>query len=329
MTINTNRRRCKKCRKPMRRWGKTTTGKQRWQCEKCASTGTRTRRDVAHDRKHRLFLSWCCGKMTVADAAKSAGVTRQTAWRWFTPFWKSPPQAKESIRCRVLVTDGVSVVKHELVALLAGDPKIAEPVGWIFARRENFDAWCAFLLQLRSRGANPDFVVSDGQKGLLKAVREVFPGAVTQRCIVHVHRQAMIWLTRNPKTSAGHELRLIVSTLLLVRTVAQRDIWLKSLRSWENRHSDFLKERTYGENRWWYAHRKLRAVRSLLGNAAPDLFRYVENPSVPRTSNHVEGGLNSRIKELLRSHRGLSKNQRLALVCWYLDSRRKSTRNVT
>ncbi|MBU0625588.1 hypothetical protein KKF05_04560 [Patescibacteria group bacterium] len=138
----------------------------------------------------------------------------------------------------------------------------------------------------------------------------------------------MVWLTQNPQTAAGRELRAIVSALLLVCTAAQRDAWLKSLRSWETRHSDFLKERTHGESRWWYTHRRLRAVRSLLKNAAPDLFRYVDNPAVPRTSNHVEGGLNSRIKELLRSHRGLSKNQRLALVCWYLDSRRKSTRNV-
>lgn len=229
----------------------------------------------------------------------------------------------------MLVVDGVSVVKHELVALLAGDPKRSEPVGWDFAARENFDAWRAFLLRLKSRGANPEFVVSDGQKGLLKAVRGVFPCAVTQRCVVHVHRQAMIWLTRNPKTAAGRELRLIVTALLLVRTAAQRDEWLESLRKWESRHANFLKERTYGDNGWWYTHRKLRAVRSLLRNAAPDLFRYVDNPTVPRTSNHVEGGLNSRVKELLRSHRGLSKNQRLALVCWYLDSRRKSTRNVT
>jgi len=65
------------------------------------------------------------------------------------------------------------------------------------------------------RGANPCCVVGDGQKGLLKAVREVFPRAKVQRCVVHVHRQAMAWLTRNPKTDAGRELRQLVSALLL------------------------------------------------------------------------------------------------------------------
>lgn len=313
----------------MRRWGRTKAGRQRWQCLECAKSGTRKRRDVTEGKRRRLFLSWCCGKSTTEEIARDAGVTRQTVWRWFAPCWSDPPRPTGRIRSRVLVVDGVSVVRRDTVALLAGDPGPPEPVGRAFADRECYGAWREFLMRLKERGADPACVVSDGQKGLLKAVREVFPRAVTQRCVVHVHRQATVWLTKNPKTEAGRELRPVISALLLVRTPGQRDAWLRSLKEWQRKHGDFLKERTHGENHWWYTHRKLRAIRSLLKNAAPDLFRYVDDPSVPRTSNHVEGGLNSRIKELLRSHRGLSKNQRIALVCWYLHSREKSTRNVT
>lgn len=313
-------------------WGRTAAGKRRYRCGTCSETGVRTRHDLSGAARLRLFERWVTGKSTVTEAAAPAGVTRRTACRWFESFWKDPPRAEGRIFSRVLVVDGVSVVKRETVALLASDPGPPEPVGWSFADRECFEAWRQFLMGLRKRGADPECVVSDGQKGLLKAVREVFPDATTQRCVVHVHRQAMAWLTRNPRTEAGRELRPVVSALLLVRTPGQRDAWLDSLRGWELKHGDFLKERTHGESGWWYTHRKLRAVRSLLRNAAPDLFRYVENPSVPRTSNHVEGGLNSRIKELLRSHRGISKNQRLALVCWYMHFRKlkrgKPTRNV-
>lgn len=314
----------------MQRWGRTRTGKQRWMCRECPETGTRTRRDVTAGRRRCLFLKWVRSKDALVDTARKAGVTVRTAHRWFAPFWNDPPRARNRIDVRVLVVDAVSVVKRETVALLAGDPGQPEPVGWGFAVRECHEAWRAFFLGLRERGADPGCVVCDGQKGLLKAVREVFPRATVQRCVVHVHRQAMAWLTRNPKTEAGRDLRTVVSALLVVRTPEQRDAWLESLRSWERRHAEFLKERTYGESGWWYTHRKLRAVRSLLRNAAPDLFRHVDDLSIPRTSNHVEGGMNSRIKELLRSHRGLSKNQRIALVCWYLDSRRKKkpTQNV-
>jgi len=270
------------------------------------------------------------GKGTVVDAAGGAGVSERTLRRWFSPFWKRPPHPTGRVRSRVLVVDAVTVVRREAVALVAGDPGTSGPVGWAFAARECRGAWSGFLSGLKRRGANPACVVSDGQKGLLKAVREVWPNTLTQRCVVHVHRQAMAWLTRNPKTDAGLRLRPVVSALLLVVTSAERDAWLDSFRSWEREHGDFLKERTSGESGWWYTHRRLRAVRSLLRNASPNLFRYVDDPSVPRTSNHVEGGLNSRIKELLRSHRGITKRQRLALVCWHLHCRRrgKTTRNV-
>jgi hypothetical protein len=52
---------------------------------------------------------------------------------------------------------------------------------------------------------------------------------------------------------------------------------------------------------------------------------------VPRTTNHVEGGINSRLKDLFRIHRGISVQKKIALAAWYLYYRqdeRKSTRNV-
>ena len=38
--------------------------------------------------------------------------------------------------------------------------------------------------------------------------------------------------------------------------------------------------------------RRLGAAGSSLSNALPDLFRFVTDPTVPKTSNHVEGGMN-------------------------------------
>jgi len=232
----------------------------------------------------------------------------------------------------VIVLDATGVVKRLAVALLAGDPATSRPVGWGFAPRECLGAWLPFLLALAEREADPEFVVCDGRKGLLKAIRAVWPTSRIQRCVIHVHRQAMAWLTRNPQAEAGWEVRRLVSALLLVRTTDDRDEWLGRLQSWEMRHSGFLRERIFGDGgRWWYTHRRLRAVRSLLRNAAPNLFRYVDDPGVPRTSNHVEGGLNARLKELRHSHRGVTRRQHMALASWYLHLRatKKPTRNVT
>ncbi|PIY62361.1 hypothetical protein COY93_03015 [Candidatus Uhrbacteria bacterium CG_4_10_14_0_8_um_filter_58_22] len=199
----------------MVRWGKTAKGSRRYRCGECSGTGIRARDDLVEAKRMRLFERWLTGKSTASEAASSAGVTRRTVIRWFEPFWSSPPRPSFRVRSRTLVVDGVSVVKMESVALLAGDPATSSPVGWAFADRERCWAWREFFLSLRRRGANPCCVVGDGQKGLLKAVREVFPRAKVQRCVVHVHRQAMAWLTRNPKTDAGRELRQLVSALLL------------------------------------------------------------------------------------------------------------------
>lgn len=150
--------------------------------------------------------------------------------------------------------------------------------------------------------------------------------------MIHIIRQANLWLTKRPKTQAGVELRALVKQLPAIRTRRQKRGWIRSFRYWRRRHNAFLKERTYSPanpKQWWYAHRKLRAVRSLLHNSQQHLFTYVRYRQVPRTSNHVEGGVNSRLKDLLRIHRGLSPKKKQVLTAWYLAVRQgqKPTRN--
>lgn len=310
--------------------GLTRAGAQRFRCAPCDITAVRRRPDNSERRWRRLFLRWVTGKLTVSDIARDAGVSGKTVQRRFGPFWRKPPRSPDGPAARVLVLDGTSVIKREAVALIAGNAETAVPVGWRCVGRECLTTWLPFLVDLKQNGISPDFVVCDAQKGLILAIRTIWPHALIQRCVVHVHRQAMIWLTRSPKTAAGRELRSIVSALLRVRTIRQKRRWIRRFRRWDKRYREFLKERSCGPNGWWYTHRKVRAVRSLLRNAIPNLFRYVRDPGVPRTSNHVEGGLNSRLSELLCSHRGLRKHQRLALVSWFLQQRRleKTTRSV-
>jgi len=198
-------------------------------------------------------------------------------------------------------------------------------LSWMFAVRESFASWLAFLKNLPA----PDVVVIDGQKGLLAAILCLWPQAKIQRCLVHIERLARIKLTRQPKTRAGKELLTLVQGLFGVRTRRQRRRWLRAHRRWEHRHAVFLKERSYGEAKagkkrlWWYTHRNIRAVRSLLRNALPHLFTFVRYPHVPRTTNHVEGGVNSRLKELVHRHRGLPQDRKQVLVAEHLALKRE------
>jgi putative transposase len=51
---------------------------------------------------------------------------------------------------------------------------------------ESTDAWAKFLTDLRERGlACPLLIVSDGAKGLIAAVEQIYPHALRQRCLIH------------------------------------------------------------------------------------------------------------------------------------------------
>lgn len=306
----------------MNKWGRTAAGSPRWFCPSCHASGTRKRKDNRDRSRLYLFVHWLTGKTTLNDVALNASVSVQSVINWFRPLWLHPPSPRVPSSVRVLVLDATSVVPRRCMLLIAGDGDHHRPVSWMPAVRECHASWTLFLTRLMQEGLEPSILVCDGQRGMLKAIREVWPKAHIQRCLVHVVRQSCVWLTRNPRTRAGCELLTLVRYLPTIRTKRQKRRWIRSFRYWNRRYDTFLKERTYGPNRrWWYTHRKLRGTRTLLRNAMPDLFRFVTDTSVPRTSNHVEGGLNARIKELFRCHRGFSPTKKLALASWYLALR--------
>src|SRR3989338_801261 len=315
----------------MNKWGKTTAGSARWFCPSCKVSGIRKRKDNRERTRLFLFVRWLTSKKSLTELALEQGLTTRTLLRWFHPFWLTPPRPKPTSSVRVLVLDATSVMPRTCMLLIAGDGDQHIPVSWSPTVRECHASWLMFLTELKWADVNPSHVVCDGQRGMLKAIREVWPKAQIQRCLVHVVRQASAWLTRSPKTKAGRRLLVLVRKLTSIRTRRQKRQWIHSFHRWERTHKTFLKERTYGPSgRWWYTHRKLRGVKALIQNAIPNLFHYVSDPSIPRTSNHVEGGLNARLKELFRCHRGITVTKKLAIASWYLALRQgqRPTRNV-
>jgi transposase-like protein len=57
---------------------------------------------------------------------------------------------------------------------------------------ESTDAWADFLTDLRDRGlATPLLIVSDGAKGLIAAIEQIYPKALRQRCLIHRLRNVL------------------------------------------------------------------------------------------------------------------------------------------
>ncbi|MEY8013767.1 IS256 family transposase [Mycobacterium servetii] len=57
---------------------------------------------------------------------------------------------------------------------------------------ESTDAWAGFLTDLTERGLScPLLVVSDGARGLIAAIEQIFPAALRQRCLIHRLRNVL------------------------------------------------------------------------------------------------------------------------------------------
>lgn len=136
-------------------------------------------------------------------------------------------------------------------------------------------------------------------------------------------------LSRHPKTEAGQTLWSLMRSIWQVETQTDARVWIDAFHTWEEQYTTFLKERSVSPltGRWWYTHRKVRAARSHIRNALPYLFTFTEIPGVPRTTNHVEGGVNARLKELVYRHRGLSPERKRVMAAHFLSSKaeRKAT----
>jgi len=102
------------------------------------------------------------------------------------------------------------------------------------ANRESVTSWRDFLLRLKERGLHGvEFVVSDDHAGLRRAIPEVLPEAVWQRCYVHFLRNARDHLPRKCSDDCMQELRWIYDRRELGE--ARRDLaaWLNK---WQGRY---------------------------------------------------------------------------------------------
>lgn len=303
----------------MQKRGKTATGKQRWKCLTCRTSTIRRRKDVQERHVLTQFIRWITGVHSLTEVAISLGLSRKQLTVRFQMCWETPPPQPrfEELKDQILIVDGAYLSGRTNAALIARTPEKVH--SWHFAQRECFEAWNHFFSHL----TEPTVIVMDGQKGLYEAVKRRFPRTRIQRCLVHVERYVRICISTRPKTEAGQMLWKLMRDIWNVGTLDESKIWCTRFYDWEKKYQTFLQEKSVSSTtgRWWYTHRKLRAARSHIKNALPYLFTFIEISCVPRTTNHVEGGVNSRLKELIKRHRGLSDFRKRVLVSYFLSSK--------
>ena len=89
--------------------------------------------------------------------------------------------------------------KIMLCALGMKEDGTKEMLSFRLVDQEDADSWRAFLVDLKSRGIQGKvlkLITTDGNPGLLKALKEIYPFLKVQRCIVHKLRNMAIKLKR-------------------------------------------------------------------------------------------------------------------------------------
>ncbi len=100
-------------------------------------------------------------------------------------------------------------------------------LGVELSNRESRSSWTNFVTGLKARGLHGvEFVVSDDHAGLKRAVAELLPEAVWQRCYVHFLRNALDYLPRKADDDCRQELRWLYDRRDLKEAQQDLQAWL-------------------------------------------------------------------------------------------------------
>ena len=247
--------------------------------------------------------------------------------RLFKRYLKQAPQITIKSKGPVhLLIDG-TYLPNGLCLILYYDHDIRYIQLYRTSSQEKFREIYQDLKALKSLGVQVYSVTCDGHKSILKAVAKAYPDAVIQRCVVHVKRQCRAYLSSKPQLVASKELLYISNQITTVKTPDQCSLWLLQLHNWHQIHRNTLMEESYNslKNDYWYTHKGLHRSYTLIINALPHLFTYINDPQIPATTNRLESFF-KHLKEKLLLHSGLRLEAKRNFIKWYLHFKNNASK---
>lgn len=181
-------------------------------------------------RKVKAITEELCGHAFSASAISAVNKTLDESLERFAkrPLEETYPYLVLDARYEKVRQDGVIRSQAVQIAIGINHEGRRQILAVELANRESQTTWKDLLLQLKSRGlTGVEFVVSDDHPGLKRAIAEVLPEAVWQRCYVHFLRNALDHLPRKAVDDCLQELRWLYDRRDLAE--AQKDLaqWLE------------------------------------------------------------------------------------------------------
>jgi hypothetical protein len=258
-------------------------------------------------------------KDTFEVLVKESGYSRSKLQRIFRAYLSTPPTFVIHQKVRLyLIIDGTYFTEG-LCLIIYYDSKLRYSLFYRFTSNEYYREIREDLDNLKQLGIDIAAVTCDGKKSIIRAVKKAYPAAIVQRCMVHVQRDVRLWLTRKPKMQASKELRYLVGLLHHIRGIVEQHMWVIAFEQWYKRHQQTIEEKVLHKptGRWWFKHRQLRRAAIMVKNALTDMFHFIDDKNIPKSTNGLESYF-GHLKLNLNVHRGLSKKHRQSFILWYL-----------
>jgi hypothetical protein len=150
-------------------------------------------------------------------------------------------------------------------------------------------------------------VTIDGKIG----IKEVFLDYQVQICQFHFQANILRKTTLNPQSILGQKLKYIATHFINERWTSDQFQQVYDRLTVE--YKDFLNEKNDNNQ---YSHRNLRSAMRTIRTNLKYIFTFQTNTNlqIPNTTNHLDGGINPKVKRLVYDHRGLSKLRRNKLI---------------
>lgn len=310
--------RCPKCGSlDSIKWG-ARNGVQRYKCCDCGYLYSSRRKEITSSNRFVWFRKWVLGKQTIEEIASASGYCTRQILRWFEEYLDDTPtwiiNTSQPIH---LLIDGTYYSNNHCLMLYRAE-NLKRTVYYRFTSRENADEIADDLINIRSM-YNIIGVATDGGDNIIRAVQYVLSNIPRQRCVVHVQRECLACITRTPRTPEGRSFKTLVDNISDVRSQNDMLWWLKTYDRWRQDNEEYVMQTAIIPSTGckYYVHDDLRKAFIHLRRALPNLFTYITNPGVPKTTNALECFF-GHIKTQLRIHRGLSETRVDNFVKWYL-----------
>jgi len=260
------------------------------------------------------FRRWIVEGYSVRQLALQSRHSHRKLRRLIDSFLSDTPPVSviNPQTARYILFDGTFLHRPHSIAVLMNSQGNRVIRGQFGVQENSPPELRAFFKPMIDEGLRPRSFTVDGNRNVIALLKELWPDVIIQRCLVHIQRQGLSWCRISPKTAYARQLRKIFDQVTRIDTIEDKDAFLELVDIWESRYGKMIA----GLKKSSPVFGDVIRARSMLMLALPNMFHYLNDPSIQTNTNALEGYF-SRLKSHYRQHPGLSPRKRANYFAWF------------